>query len=368
MAEVLTRQALNRATLARQMLLERQSVSALDAIEHLAGMQAQAANAPYVGLWNRINGFRIEELAELVADRSVARASLMRGTIHLASARDCLAWRPLVQTVYDRTFPSTIFAKNLVGLDLAPVLAEGRRLVEGRPLTREQLAPLLAEKWPDRDLSSLAYAVSILLPTVQVPPRGIWGTSGQATLTTIESWLGSPLAASPSIEEMVLRYLGAFGPATAMDAQAWSGLTRLGEVLDRLRPQLRTFRDENGKELFDLPEAPRPDPTVPAPVRLLPEYDNLLFAFADRTRVMAAGRKPPLYAGNGGNFGSVLLDGVFEGSWKLVRKRAEATLTLDLLRKPTKVERSELMKEGKTLLAFAASESAQRDVQIFTVP
>jgi len=361
---VLSRRALSRATLARQALLERTRSSALSMIEHLAGMQAQAPNAPYVGLWNRLEDFSPEELAALIEGKEAVRASLMRGTIHLVSASDCLAWRPLVQTVYDRAFPSTPFAKNLVGVDMSALLAEGRALLEKAPMTREEIASHLVGKWPGRDLMSLAYAITILLPMIQVPPRGIWGSSGKPTSTTIEAWLGSPMDASPSVDRMVMRYLAAFGPATVMDVQAWSGLTRLAEVVERLRPQLIAFQDEKGKELFDLPEAPRPDPETPAPPRFLPEYDNLMLSHADRTRVMDTDRKTPLYPGNGGTLGSILLDGFFEGGWKIERRKKAATLTVSLFRKPTKAERTAMTKEGTKLLAFAASESTSQEILI----
>ncbi|HEX2036936.1 MAG TPA: winged helix DNA-binding domain-containing protein, partial [Chloroflexota bacterium] len=267
---VLSRRALNRATLARQLLLSRRQLPVAQAIEHLVGLQAQTPHTWYVGLWTRLEGFRPPLVADLLAERRVVRLALMRSTIHLVTARDCLFLRPLVQPVIERSMNGN-FGRSLAGVDAAALAAAGRALVEERPLTFTELGKRLAERWPGRDPAALAQAVRAWVPLVQVPPRGLWGTSGQARHTSAESWLGRPLDPAPSLEELVVRYLAAFGPAGVMDMQTWSGLTRLGEVVEGLRPRLVTFRDEQGRELFDLPDAPRPDPDTPAPPRFL--YD-----------------------------------------------------------------------------------------------
>jgi hypothetical protein len=160
-------------------------------------------------------------------------------------------------------------------------------LLEERPLTAKEFGGLLKERWPECDPASLARAICHLVPLVQVPLRGVWGKSGQAAHDTAEAWLGRPLDHDPALDEMVLRYLGAVGPATVKDVQTWSGLARLSEVVERLRPRLRVFRDEHSKELFDLPDAPRPDPNISAPPRFLPEFDNLILSHVDRARVIA---------------------------------------------------------------------------------
>ena len=281
--EVLSQRALNRALLERQLLLQRVVKPAAETIEQLVGLQAQVPKVPYVALWTRLEGFHQQELADLLASRQAVRVPLMRATIHLVTARDCLALRPVMQSVLRRCFNSqSPFGHRLAGVDLEAVLAAGKALIEEQPRSRAVLGPLLAAQWPDRDPEALAMAISYLLPVVQVTPRGLWGQSGAASWTTIEHWLGESLETELPAEAAVYRYLAAFGPATVGDIRVWSGLTGLREIVERLRPRLKTFRDEKGRELFDLPQAPRPDPETPAPPRFLPEYDNVVLSHDDR--------------------------------------------------------------------------------------
>jgi hypothetical protein len=352
---LLSLRELNRATLGRQLLLRRQKLSALQAIEHLVGMQAQAPTPPYVGLWTRLESFQPDELARLIIDRRAVRIALMRNTVHLVSARDCLALRPLVQRVIERgLYANRADRTGVDGVDLETLSTAGRALLEERPRTARELGELLQEQWPERDPASLARAIRHLVPLVQVPPRGIWGKSGPAAHTTVETWLGHPLDRDPSLEEMVLRYLGAFGPATVKDIQTWSGLTRLGEVVDRLRPRLRTFRDEHGKELFDLPDVPRPDPATPAPPRFLPEFDNLILSHADRTRVIADEYRKAIASRNGMVPATFLIDGFVRGTWKTERTSRKATLVIEPFEPLSKKDRSVLAEEGERLIRFTS--------------
>jgi Winged helix DNA-binding domain len=354
---VLGSRQLNRATLERQMLLRRRNLSAVEAIEHLVGMQAQAPAPPYVGLWTRLKDFHPDELARLILERRAVRIALMRNTVHLVSARDCLALRPLMQPVFDRTLYSTRANRaHLEGVDIEALVAAGRALLEEEPRTAKELGELLRGQWPERDPASLARAIRHLLPLVQVPPRGLWGKSGPAAHTTAEAWLGRPLDPAPSLEETILRYLGAFGPATVKDVQTWSGLTRLGEVIERLRGHLRVFSDESGKELFDLPDAPMPDPDTPAPPRFLPEFDNLILSHADRTRVIAEEYRKAIASKNGMVPATVLVDGFVRGTWKTERSRGKATLEIKPFEPLTKADRDALVEEGERLIRFTDAE------------
>ncbi|MBA2533603.1 MAG: winged helix DNA-binding domain-containing protein, partial [Rubrobacter sp.] len=335
--DVLGPRELNRATLERQMLLRRQDLSALEAIEHLIGMQAQAPAPPYVGLWTRLADFNPNELGRMLSSRRAVRIALMRNTVHLVSASDCLALRPLMQTIIERNlYSSRARCADLQGVDIEALGAAGRALLEEQPRTSRELGELLKERWPDHDPASLSRAIRHLLPLVQVPPRGVWGKSGITTHTTAEAWLGRPLGPASSLEEMVLRYLGAFGPATVADVQTWSGKTRLGGVIEHLRPRLLTFRDERGKELFDLPEAPRPEPDTPSPPRFLPEFDNLILSYADRTRVIAEEYRKAIASRNGMVPATVLLGGFVRGTWKTERAGSRARIVISPFESLTK--------------------------------
>jgi hypothetical protein len=359
---VLGPRALNRALLARQGLLERTDGTPLATIEQLVGLQAQDVKAPYYGLWSRIAGFDTEALSALLADRQVVRVVLMRGTIHLVSARDALALRPVVQEVITRATQSS-WGRGLNGADAVAVAAAGRALVEEEPRTFAQLGALLGARWPDADPAALAQHVRALVCLVQVPPRGLWGRSGPAAHTSVQHWLaGVPVPAS-SVEDTVLRYLAAFGPASARDVQKWSGLTRLGAVLERLRPQLATFSDEQGRELFDHPDAPRPDPGTPVAPRLVAPFDNVLLSHADTARIVPVEHRGRVMTQNGLIAGTFLIDGFVQGAWKVQSAPRAATLAITpFADRVTQRDRAALTREGERLLAFAAPAAAERAV------
>ncbi|HEU5388689.1 MAG TPA: winged helix DNA-binding domain-containing protein [Streptosporangiaceae bacterium] len=381
--QVLSQRAVNRALLARQLLLDRPSLpgagperaaQVIGTIEHLVGLQAQAPFPPYFGLNSRLDGFRPDDLATLLTDRSVVRIALMRGTIHLVSARDCLPLRRLVQPVLERGLRG-VFGKQLTGVEPAALAAAGRSLVEAEPMTFSQLGQALAERWPDNPPAALAQAVRAFVPLVQLPPRAVWGRAGQSVHTSAEHWLGQPgppqastaqastaQARPAELAKLVTRYLGAFGPATVRDVQAWSGLTGLKAVLEQLRPAVVTFRDEQGAELFDLPTAPRPGEDAPAPPRLVAEFDNLILSHAERSRVIGPGATKKIYTANGIIPGTVLIDGFVAGMWRLDRRRDAAAVTIELFGREgppgSGAERDALAAEAGRVLAFGAPGTA----------
>ncbi|MWV42098.1 winged helix DNA-binding domain-containing protein [Paenibacillus sp. HJL G12] len=361
MQTVMTNQELNRALLARQMLLERVRMPAIEAIEKLVGLQAQAPNPPYFGLWTRIKDFCHEELTGLIESRQAVRIALMRSTIHLVSAKDCLEMRHAFQSVLERGLKGN-YSKRLTGLDLEEIAEAGRALVESAPFTLSELGKRLHERWDTHDPEALSMVIRNRVPLVQVPPRGLWGRGGQATYTTAEAWLGETRLQIAKPKDIVLRYLGAFGPATVKDIQVWSGLTKLREVVEELRSQLETFMNEAGDELFDLPEAPRPSADTPCPPRFLGEFDNILLSHADRSRIMSESDRKRVFTVNGIIRSVILVDGFVRGIWRIDKTKEKATLTIEPFISLTAKEMDSLREEGYKLLQFAAPKDIKTEV------
>ena len=339
------------------MLLRRSSgETAETAIERLVAMQAQNPLDPYTALWSRLDRFTPRALARLLEERRVVRTVLMRSTIHLVTADDCLRIRPLVQPVLTAEIRRhRLHGPALRGVDLEPVLQFGREML-AEPLTTNELRDAMSERFPGVDPAALAAACRNYLALVQVPPRGVWGRTGRVRLATAEAWLGRPLADDASLDDLFVRYLGAFGPASVADATTWSRLTRLRPVFERLRPRLRTFRDQRGRELFDLPDAPRPDPETPAPARFLPEYDNVLLSHADRNRFVSdeeRARFPRIP----GRVRLLLHDGRLCGAWRL----DSHALVVTPLGRLSRSARAEIGGEAERLLGFLGADG--RDVR-----
>jgi hypothetical protein len=348
--------ALNRALLDRQHLLRRTDLGAPAMVEHLVGMQSQVPESPYIGLWSRLDPYNADDLGRLVESRRAVRLTLMRKTIHLVTVRDCLRLRPVFQPMIEAGAMATDAGRGATGIDTTALVAAGRSMLDAEPLTRSELGRRLVEIFPGYDPISLASVVVWSVPLLQVPPRGVWGRKGRPTWAPIESWLGRPLSAKPDLDSLVLRYLNAFGPATIADAHGWSRLNGLRAVFERLRPKLRTYRDENDRELFDVADRPLPDPGVPAPPRFLPDYDNVLIGHRDRSRVFLDDRNRII------GTPTVLIDGFVRATWKVVRKRETATLTI------TPVARTKIadvvVEEGRRLLEFREPDAATYDVRI----
>lgn len=352
MAATLSRRALNRATLERQFLLRRVDRPATEVLARLTGLQAQTTHTWYVGFQSRLETPDPHEVGRLLTDGTLVRMSLMRSTLHLVSAEDASWIRPTTQVVMERDLAHSVHGRATAGVDLDAVVALGRELLEERPLTPKELGERIGERWEDVPGDHLAYVVRCLLPVVQVPPRGVWGASGQPLLAPADTWTGLPMVPGPDREALVLRYLAAFGPASVRDVQAWSGLTRLKEVVEGLRERLLSFRDEAGVELFDLPDAPRPSEDVPAPVRFLYDFDNLLRGHADRSRVISDEGLRRISARNGMPPATVLVDGEVSAAWRVDRSRRTLSLDIAPFRPLNNSETEGIAAEGTRLLAF----------------
>ena len=322
----LGQRALNRALLARNLLLARSTRPVTEAVEHLVGLQAQEPQEPYVGLFARLADFDPAEPSRLLEQRVLVRTLLMRRTMHLVSARDCLALRALHQPMLAQRARS-VLRSRLVGVDEAELAAAGYPLFDAEPRLLTEVGRAVQERWPGVAPRDLGDALSSLVPLVQVPPRGLWRQTGPARNTTIPRWLGRELAPAPEADELVLRYLAAFGPAAGADIRAWSGLSGLRPAVDRLRPHLRAFRDERGRLLLDLPDAPRPDPDTPAPPRFLPAFDNAVLGYADRSRIIDAQDRG--LSVTGARF--LLVDGRVRATWTVRAEDGAAELQISAL-------------------------------------
>lgn len=359
----LSLQALNRATLARQLLLERESVTPLRAVQRLAGLQAQLPRPPHLGLWTRLEGYDPKKLSRLVVQRKVVRAPLMRCTLHLVTATDFLAMRGSLQPALTRAMKSALRGR-MDGVDLEAVVKAARAHLRRNPGTFEDIRGYLADVFPNADHRALGYAVRTQLPLILVPEDQRWSYPASSDFSLAEEWLDSPVELTDARpHELVKRYLAAFGPATPKDAQTWSGLGNLRETFEELRPRLSVLRDEKGRELFDLPRAPRPHAKVRAPVRYLPDFDNLVLAHDDRSRLLDEAHLKKVSLPNLRVLPTFLVDGRVAGTWKTEATKKVARLQLTSFADLTAKSRRELEKEGELLLAFVAPEITTREVR-----
>jgi hypothetical protein len=357
MAErMLTLRELNRATLARQLLLERATLPALEAIKQLAGLQGQLPNPPYIGLWSRVHAFQRHELTQLFEQRQVVRTSLMRRTLHLTAAEDYLHFRPALRALHARDL-DTAFAKyQQNGLEKERLLAEMRVFLNDQPRTNVELRAKLAELLPTMD-ERVLYLVRGALSLIQVFPGGVWGVGGSPAYTEATTWLGrSFVSKGEGLRSLILSYLAGFGPASVKDLQTWSGLSGLQPTVEALRAELTTFRDEQGRELFDLSEALLPEADTPAPVRFIPDFDNLVLAYADRQRVIPDTYRPFVFPGHSMVLPTFLVDGFVRGVWKIERSPTSATLLIQPFEVLSVQAREALQEEGERLLQWVAEQ------------
>lgn len=362
---VLTHRELNRALLARQGLLERWSCPPLEAIERLVGMQSQAPLAPYVGLWSRLTSFEPDELGQLMLSRDAVRIVLMRSTIFLVSARDCVDLRPVMQPAAERGL-SFVRGRH-PGIPEDEVVTVSEALLRAEPRTFKSLGIELARHFPDHNPDAMVLFPRGRLPLVQITPRGVWGSSKAATHVLADDWLGTPLAPSDDPRPVIQRYLAAFGPASVADVATWSGLTKLGPVLESMRPQLRVFRDESGRELFDVPDGLLPSADTPVGARILPEFDNILLGHADRGRLYVDAQQIPLMAKNGLMRPTLLLDGLVRGIIAVRTQKDSAAVTVTPFGRLTRKQQNEAEREIRQMVAFTSGPGVDPTVE-FVAP
>ncbi|MVO90742.1 winged helix DNA-binding domain-containing protein [Streptomyces sp. p1417] len=368
---VLDRRALNRATLARQLLLDRADLPVLDAVAHLGGLQAQEPQEPFTGLWSRLRGFAPETLSGLLVERRVVRTHLMRRTVHLVTADDVLAWRARHDAML-RQRVLGVYRRDLQDVDLDELAAAGRQaLADGEPRTMAELTRAVGDRWPATAPRALGeMLIAGVVPMVQVPPRGLWRTKGGVRNLPVATWLGrdiDPLPTDPADpvgQALVRRFLAAYGPAATADLRAWSGLAGLPAAVAAVRGELVAFRDERGRELLDLPDAPRPDPGVPAPVRFLPAFDNAILGYHDRTRIIDDAHRHLSVDGAR----VVLVDGRVAATWTMSKdggggkggKGDADTVSVTPLRRFSRSEHTAVTEEGQALAAFLSDGESDR--------
>lgn len=359
---ILTLRDLNRATLARQLLLERVSMPIPAAIEQLVGLQAQIPMPPYIGLWTRLYDFQRKDLARLIDEKIIVRATFLRGTLHLFTAQDYLHFRTTLQPVLSAGAEAITKSRG-VELDIDHLLTIARQYLTEKPRTFAEITAMFTDLMPDIDAGSIRYTVRMNLPMIQVPVSSGWGYPATPQFTLADAWLGQSIPQDDNLRALIFRYLAAFGPASVTDLQTWSGLGKLKDSVEKLRPELRTYRDETKRELFDLPDIELPNAEMPAPVRFLPEFDNVLLSHSNRTRVIADIHRPKVYLPGLRVAATFLVDGFVAGVWKVEKKKQVATLMMDPFAALTPETRAALAEEAEHLVRFIEPDAKSFEVQ-----
>jgi Winged helix DNA-binding domain len=332
---------LGRATLARQMLLSRESVDVAEAVGRLGALQAQEARPPFIALWSRVDGFEASDLVDAFAGKTVVRGTLMRGTVHLARTEDFLRWQPVLAPLGVEGLRKVVGAR-LDGADIDAAVSGVRELfASAAELSADDVRDWIAKHRPSEDTRAVARIALYSLPLVRVPDGGRWGFTPKSRFTDSQHWLGR--AARANAPSLIRAYLAAFGPATVRDAQQFLGGGDWQDVFDGL--ELERF----GK-YYDLPDAPRPGEAVEAPVRFLPDFDSLMLAHVDRSRVIADAHRKDLTTKNLRVRAVVLVDGMVAGFWKLTGKK----VVVEPVRKLSKREQTAVDDEAARLAEFAS--------------
>ena len=352
----LTSRDLNRATLARQMLLERETVPAVEAVERQTAIQAQDTRPPYIGLWSRVTGFGRDDLHAAYHDRTAVRATMMRGTLHTMTAADYAAVRAALAPMLaaaGRGFEKTV--------DAAAAVQAGRELLADGPKTMTEIRAAFAERFPEEHVRPMAYLARLNVPLVLVPNEDRWSFGRDSAFALAEQWLGRPLDADAGPEALITRYLRALGPASAKDVEVWGGPPKAKAILEAM--DLVALADERGRTLYDLPDAPRPGGDVPAPVRLIGDFDSMVLSHEDRTRIVADEHRSLLMPSKNLRVkATFLVDGFVAGIWSAQRKGRKATLSLEPFVKVKQRDVKALCQEAEALLHFLEPDAASFDV------
>lgn len=356
----LTLRQLNRTLLARQHLLERSQLDGPAAISSLVALQSQIPNPPYIGLWTRLQRFQRDDLTTLLGSRRVVRAPWLRSTLHLVTAADHQRFQAVIQPALARGLRS-FFGARAKGLDIDRLIQIAKPYLEAEQPAIGALRDKLQEHFPDQDKQAMAYAVRSYLPLVQIPPSGTWGVGTRATYTSAESWLGR--AEPADLGALFRRYLAAYGPASVMDFQTWTGMISLKSQIVATLNELAEYRDDAGKACYDLPDLSLADPDEPAPIRFLPEYDNILIAHRDRRRILPEEHRKKVFVSAGRVLGSVLIDGFVGAIWRVEQDKTRATLQVSLFEDAAEVARDAIEAEGLALLRFIAEDADAYSVE-----
>jgi hypothetical protein len=355
------RRALNRATLARQLLLRRQRLAIPAAVERLLALQAQLPRPAVVGLWTRVEALDRQSVARLFDSRTLVRATTMRGTLHVMTAGDYLAFRHCLQPGLDAGMRA-ILRDRAAALDVA-ALGRAAEAYLGEPHDFEDIRAHLLTAFPGGDERAMGYAVRMGLPLVQVPGAGPWGFPAHAGFVSAKAWLGKAPAPCTTPDALVLRYLAALGPATIKDAESWLGLGGLAPAFARLQSRLAVVGGTARAPLYDLPDAPRPDGDTPAPIRFLPEWDSVVVTRADE-RVVAKADRPRVFLPGLRVAALVLVDGFAAASWGVSRTRKAATLKIEPFAALSKRIVDELRPEAESLVRFMEPDAATHEIEV----